>query len=112
MSGDDLTPFLREQRKVSAQSTAPLRGIRVLDLGSVVAAPFAATMLGDYGAEVIKIEPPGTPDAIRYWARTTEGHQPFWLVASRNKLPVTLNLKHPQGREILSRLVAESDVLL
>jgi crotonobetainyl-CoA:carnitine CoA-transferase CaiB-like acyl-CoA transferase len=112
MSGDDLTPFLREQRKAAAQSTAPLRGIRVLDLGSVVAAPFAATMLGDYGAEVIKIEPPGTPDAIRYWARTAEDHQPFWLVASRNKLPITLNLKYARGREILSRLVAASDVLL
>ncbi|MCK7473324.1 MAG: CoA transferase [Rhodopseudomonas palustris] len=78
----------------------------------VVAAPFAATVLGDYGAEVIKIEPPTVPDAIRYWAVIDDRYQPFWLAASRNKLPITLNLKHPEGRKILAALVARSDVLL
>jgi len=93
-------------------SNAPLKGIRIIDLGSVVAAPFAATVLGDYGAEVVKIEPPAVPDAIRYWAVIEDRYQPFWLAASRNKLPITVNLKHPQGRKILVELVARSDVLL
>jgi len=112
MDGADLTAFIRAQRYETAQSNAPLKGIRIIDLGSVVAAPFAATVLGDYGAEVIKIEPPAVPDAIRYWAVIEDRHQPFWLAAGRNKLPITLNLKHPGGRQILAELVAQSDVLL
>lgn len=112
MDGTDLRAFIRARRSEAAQSQAPLRDIRVLDLGSVVAAPFAATVLGDYGAEVIKVEPPSVPDAIRYWAVIEERYPPFWLAASRNKLPITLNLKHPDGRKILSDLAARSDVLL
>lgn len=112
MDGTDLRNFLRARRSEAAQSRLPLRDIRIIDLGSVVAAPFAATILGDYGAEVIKIEPPSVPDATRYWAVIEEQFQPFWLLASRNKLPITLNLKHPQGQQIFARLVATADVLL
>jgi formyl-CoA transferase len=112
MAGTDLTDFIRDRRSEAAQSRLPLRDIRILDLGSVVAAPFAATILGDYGAEVLKVEPPTVPDAIRYWAVIEERHQPFWLLASRNKLPITLNLKHPEGQRILAQLVAQSDVLI
>ena len=112
MDGGDLTEFIRERRREAAQSNAPLKEVRIIDLGSVVAAPFAATVLGDYGAEVIKVEPPTVPDAIRYWAVIEDRYQPFWLAASRNKLPITLNLKHPDGRKILAELVTRSDVLL
>ncbi len=112
MDGTDLTAFIRTQRSEAAQSNAPLRGVRIIDLGSVVAAPFAATVLGDYGAEIVKIEPPTVPDAIRSWGVVADRHQPFWLAASRNKLPITVNLKHPQGQNVLRQLVAESDVLL
>jgi crotonobetainyl-CoA:carnitine CoA-transferase CaiB-like acyl-CoA transferase len=112
MDSIELRNFIRERRGEAARSRLPLRDIRIIDLGSVVAAPFGATILGDYGAEVIKIEPPNVPDAIRNWAVIEERYQPFWLLASRNKLPITLNLKHPQGQAIFSRLVAESDVLL
>lgn len=112
MHATDLTAFIRARRTESRESNAPLKDVRVLDLGSVVAAPFAATVLGDYGAEVIKVEPPTVPDAIRFWAVIEDRYQPFWLAASRNKLPITLNLKHPAGRNILTELVAQSDVLL
>jgi crotonobetainyl-CoA:carnitine CoA-transferase CaiB-like acyl-CoA transferase len=112
MAETDLTDFIRDRRSEAAESRLPLRDIRILDLGSVVAAPFAATILGDYGAEVLKVEPPNAPDAIRYWAVIEEQYQPFWLLASRNKLPITLNLKHPQGQRILAQLVAQSDVLI
>ncbi|HSB81145.1 MAG TPA: CoA transferase [Candidatus Methylomirabilis sp.] len=111
MDGKHLTEFIRAQRGEAEGSKAPLKDIRIIDLGSVVAAPFGATTLADYGAEVIKIEPPSVPDAIRYWAMVGE-HQPFWLLAGRNKLPVTLNLKHPKGQQVFARLVERSDVLL
>jgi crotonobetainyl-CoA:carnitine CoA-transferase CaiB-like acyl-CoA transferase len=81
----------------------------VIDLGAVVAAPYAATLLGDFGAEVIKIEPPTVPDAIRSWATVEGKYQPFWLVASRNKFPITLNLKHPIGKKMLTQLVERSE---
>ena len=112
MNETDLTAFLRDRRGEMAHSTAPLKDIRILDIGSVVAAPFAGTLLADYGAEVIKVEPPSVPDAIRYWAVIKDEYQPFWLSTSRNKLPITLNLKHPAGQRILRQLVAQSDVLL
>jgi len=66
MDATGLTAFLRAQRLKAMESGAPLAGMRVIDLGSVVAALFGATLLADYGAEVIKIEPPSVPDAIRY----------------------------------------------
>ena len=105
MGGKDLGEFIRGHRSEMGQSNAPLKDIRIIDVGSVVAAPFAGTILGDYGADVIKIEPPNAPDPIRYWAVVEERYQPFWLYASRNKLPVTLNLKHPKGQRIFTQLV-------
>ena len=110
----ELTPmanFIRKQRERLQKSSWPLKDIRVIDLGAVVAAPYAATLLGDFGAEVIKIEPPQVPDAIRSWALVEGKYQPFWLVASRNKLPITLNLKHLEGKKIFTRLVERADVL-
>ncbi|MBI2865719.1 MAG: CoA transferase [Chloroflexi bacterium] len=109
---NELAEHVRRQRAYREDSRLPLRDIRVLDLGTVVAAPFAATFLGDMGAEVVKIENPGMPDAIRGWGVLEGGLQPWWLVVSRNKLPVTLNLRAPQGQDILARLVEKSDVLL
>src|SRR5512136_1458266 len=108
MDSQKMRAFIREKRKQVEISGLPLRDIRVIDLGAVVAAPFAATLLGDFGAEVIKIEPPEVPDAIRYWAMVGK-YEPFWLVASRNKLPITLNLKHPEAKKIFSQLVERSD---
>ncbi len=111
-SSKDLSNFIRGQRAYREKSKLPLKDIRVIDLGAVVAAPYAATLLGDFGAEVIKIENAGVPDAIRAWGALEDGNQPFWLHISRNKLPVTLNLKAPEGVKILTGLVEKSDVLL
>ncbi|MBI5968002.1 MAG: CoA transferase [Deltaproteobacteria bacterium] len=112
MGSTDLVAFIRKQRERRESSNLPLKAIRIIDVGSVVAAPYAATLLGDFGAEVIKIEPPNVPDAIRFWAVVEGKYQPFWLVASRNKLPITLNLKHPEGKKIFSQMVERADVLL
>jgi crotonobetainyl-CoA:carnitine CoA-transferase CaiB-like acyl-CoA transferase len=100
--------YIEKQRN----SDMPLKDIRVLDLASVVAAPFAATLLGDFGAEVIKIESPNAPDAIRNWGVLEDKTQPFWAVFARNKLPMTINLKSEQGKEIFLKLISQSDVLI
>jgi formyl-CoA transferase len=112
MDAKKMKEFLREQRRKIAESELPLRNIRVLDVGSIVAAPYAATILSDFGAEVIKVEPPDNPDGLRFWGVVEEKYPAYWAVASRNKLPITLNLKHPQGKKIFAQLVARADVLL
>lgn len=112
LSGTELKDFIRRQRTYREESKLPLKDIRVLDLGTVVAAPFTATFLADFGAEVIKVENPDMPDALRGWGVLEGGFQPWWAVVSRNKLPVTLNLRTPEGAEIFAALVRKSDVVV
>ena len=107
-----LSDFIRQQITYRRESRLPLKDIRVIDLATVVAAPFAATLLGDFGAEVIKIENPALPDAIRAWGVLKGGIQPWWSVVSRNKLPVTLNLRAPEGAKIFTDLLLKSDILV
>ena len=111
-SGKDLNNFIRRQREYGESSELPLKDIRVIDMGTVIAAPFTATLLGDFGAEVIKIENPDSPDAIRAWGVLEDGFQPWWSVVSRNKLPITLNLRTSEGAEIFAGLVKKSDILV
>jgi crotonobetainyl-CoA:carnitine CoA-transferase CaiB-like acyl-CoA transferase len=95
-----------------AKSKAPLAGIRVLDLTRVLAGPFCAMMLGDMGAEVIKVEEPGKGDDTRSWPPFVEGESTYFMSVNRNKQSVTLNLKAPEGRKIFQALARKSDVLL
>jgi len=91
----------------------PLAGVRVLELGSLIAGPFAGRQLADFGAEVIKIESPDRPDPMREWGRARiEGHTLWWSVQSRGKKCVTLDLKSPRGRELFLELCKEADVIL
>ena len=90
----------------------PLKGIRVLDLTRVLAGPYCAMLLGDMGAEVIKIEEPGRGDDTRGWPPFAGGESTYFMSVNRNKHSVTLNLKAPEGRDLLKRLVRKSDVLL
>jgi len=92
--------------------TLPLSGIRVLELGQLIAGPFAAKMLGEFGAEVIKIEPPGKGDPLRNWRMLHEGTSVWWQVQSRNKKSVTLDLRQPRAQEIVRELVRETDVVV
>jgi crotonobetainyl-CoA:carnitine CoA-transferase CaiB-like acyl-CoA transferase len=90
----------------------PLVGVRVVELGMLLAGPFAGRLLGDMGAEVIKVEPPGQPDPIRDWGKVRyKGRSLWWPVQSRNKKCVTLNLRHPRGQELMLELVRRSDVV-
>ena len=90
----------------------PLEGLRILDLGTRIAAPFAATLLADFGAEVIKIEQPGVGDFMRTIGPFEDGYSLWWAVEGRNKKSITLDLRKPAGQELLKRLAAESDVVV
>ena len=90
----------------------PLAGLRVVELGTLLAGPFAGRLLGDMGAEVIKIERPGKPDPLREWGRARyQGRTLMWPVQARNKKCVTLDLRDGRGQELLLELVRVADVL-
>ena len=95
-----------------AASAPPLAGVRVIDLTRVLAGPFCAMALGDMGAEVIKIEEPGKGDDTRGWPPFAGGEATYFLSVNRNKKSLTLNLKAPEGQEILGALIASADVVL
>src|SRR5207249_3773632 len=95
-----------------AKAKGPLAGVRVLDLTRVLAGPFCAMMLGDMGAEVIKVEEPGKGDDTRSWPPFVGGESTYFMSVNRSKKSITLNLKSPDGCEILRKLVKKSDVLL
>ncbi len=90
----------------------PLEGIRVLELGQLIAGPFAGCMLAYFGAEVIKVEPPGRGDPLRVWRVLEEGTSLWWRAMARNKRCITLDLRQERGRELARRLAAVSDVLI
>ncbi len=89
-----------------------LDGLRVLELGQLIAGPFATRLLGEFGADVIKIEAPGEGDPLRNWRLLQDGTSVWWQVQSRNKRSVALDLRQPEGQEIVRRLVAEADVVV
>ncbi|MGY1690290.1 CaiB/BaiF CoA transferase family protein [Geodermatophilus sp. SYSU D01105] len=94
-------------------STPALTGVRVLELGSIIAGPFCGRLLADHGADVIKIEAPGAPDPLREWGQAEQdGHHFFWTVHARNKRCITLDLHRPEGQEIFLRLIDTADVLV
>jgi len=95
-----------------SQARPPLAGIRVLDLTRVLAGPFCSMILGDMGAEVIKVEEPGKGDDTRGWPPFSGGEATYFLSVNRNKKSLTLNMKAPDGQAILRRLVAKADVVL
>lgn len=93
--------------------TGPLDGVRVLELGTLIAGPHAARLLGDMGAEVIKIEPPGRPDPIRTWGQAeVDGHRFYWTVHGRNKRAITLDLRSDAGREMFLTLIDAADIVV
>jgi formyl-CoA transferase/succinyl-CoA--D-citramalate CoA-transferase len=89
-----------------------LAGIRVLELGSFIAGPFAGQLLGDYGAEVIKVEPPGSGDPMRRWGVVRDGESLWWPGIARNKRSVAIDLRTAQGRDLVRRMAARVDVVL
>lgn len=95
-----------------SETQKPLAGLRVVELGSLIAGPFCSRILGEFGAEVVKVEPPDGGDPLRKWRKLYEGTSLWWYVQARNKKSVTANLKHPDGREFVRRLIAGADILV
>jgi crotonobetainyl-CoA:carnitine CoA-transferase CaiB-like acyl-CoA transferase len=94
------------------RSTGPLAGIKVLELGTLIAGPFCSRMLAEFGADVIKIESPDGGDPIRQWRVLKDGTSLWWSVQSRNKKSVTLNMKDAAGQEIARRLALDADIII
>jgi crotonobetainyl-CoA:carnitine CoA-transferase CaiB-like acyl-CoA transferase len=97
---------------MTEHATGPLSGLRIVDISTVVAGPFAAGLMGDYGADVIKVEMPGAGDSLRALAPHKDGTPLWWKVTNRNKKGITLDLRTAEGRDLLARLVADADVLV
>jgi crotonobetainyl-CoA:carnitine CoA-transferase CaiB-like acyl-CoA transferase len=98
---------------VTEPAGGPLTGVRVIELGQLLAGPFTGRLLGDLGAEIIKVEPPGQPDPIRDWGKARyHGRSLWWPVQSRNKKCITLNLRHERGQDLLLRLAEVADVVV
>ncbi|MCW0206029.1 CoA transferase [Achromobacter veterisilvae] len=90
----------------------PLAGLRVIDAGNMIAGPLAATQMADFGADVIKLELPGSGDSMRHWTPMKEGLSLWWKVIARNKRLITLTLSNPRGQELFRELIREADVLI
>lgn len=97
---------------MSATKTPPLKGIKVIELGTLIAAPFCSRILAEFGAEVIKIESPDGGDQLRQWRKMYEGTSLWWYVQSRNKKSLTLNLRSAEGQEIVRKLAQEADIVI
>lgn len=97
---------------LSAAQKGPLVGIRVVELGNLIAAPFAARLMAEFGAEVIKVESPGEGDPLRKWRKLHKGTSLWWYLQSRNKKSVAINMRLPEGQEVVRRLAREADVLI
>lgn len=95
-----------------ARDKRPLTDVKILELGSLIAGPYAGALLAQFGADVIKIEPPKVGDPLRKWRKLHEGTSLWWYVQSRNKKSVSLDLKSDAGRDIVRRLAAEADILI
>ncbi len=98
--------------KQAAATALPLAGIKVLELGTLIAGPFCGRMLAEFGAEVIKIEAPGDGDPIRKWRVLKDGTSLWWSVQARNKKSLTLNMKDARGRTIARQLALEADIIV
>ena len=94
------------------QAAKPLAGVKVLELGTLIAGPFCTRILAEFGAEVIKVESPDGGDPLRQWRKLHQGTSLWWSVQARNKRSLTANLKHPDGLAVVRRLAAEADIVV
>jgi formyl-CoA transferase len=103
---------MSESTAHTAAPSGPLKGLKVIELGQLIAGPFAAKTLGDFGADVIKIEPPDGGDPLRQWRLLKDGTSVWWQVQSRNKRSVALDLKTPEAQDVVRQLASQADVLI
>jgi formyl-CoA transferase len=99
-----------KETRVESGARGALEGVRVVEMGQLIAGPFCGQLLGDFGAEVIKIEPPGQGDPMRQWG--LPGYPLFWEVLGRNKKSVSIDLRQPKGQELARKLIGAADILI
>jgi formyl-CoA transferase len=104
--------YSQRMHPLHQKQPGPLQGLKVIELGQLIAGPFAAKTLADFGADIIKIEPPGSGDPLRQWRLLKDGTSVWWQIQSRNKRSVALDLKEPQAQDIVRQLVQDADVLI
>src|ERR1700704_1176898 len=114
---DSPAPRARPSMETAKTPVRPLAGLKVLELGQLIAGPFAGKVLAEFGAEVIKIEPPASGknpggDPLRQWRLLHNGTSLWWYVQARNKKSVTANLRTPEGQEIVRRLARDADIVI
>jgi formyl-CoA transferase len=108
----DMQDIAAAARRMNPHGGA-LRGLKVVELGTLIAGPFCGQLLGDMGAEVIKVEPPGQGDPMRQWGRKTSGNESvWWPVIARNKQSITLDLRQAEGQAVLRELMIKADILI
>ena len=96
----------------AAATPLPLKGIRVIELGTLIAGPYASSLLAQFGADVVKVETPGTGDPLRSWRKLHDGTSYWWYSQSRNKKSITVDLKKSDGQDIVRRLVRDADIVI
>jgi crotonobetainyl-CoA:carnitine CoA-transferase CaiB-like acyl-CoA transferase len=111
VNATNIHKIYRNHNKGTSQMSKPLQGLRVIELGQLLAGPFAGCMLGYFGAEVIKIEPPGG-DPIRNWREVKDGTSLWWRSLGRNKKCISLDLKTAEGRDIVRQLMKTADIVV
>jgi formyl-CoA transferase len=97
---------------MTESAAAPLAGVKVIELGALIAGPYCSSVLAQFGAEVVKVESPGEGDPLRKWRKLHRGTSLWWYSQSRNKKSITLNLKSPRAREIVRDLVKDADIVV
>tara|TARA_X000001036_G_scaffold424423_1_gene449435 strand:- start:1878 stop:3083 length:1206 start_codon:yes stop_codon:yes gene_type:complete len=101
------------KKETMEEKRLPLEGVRIIEMGQLLAGPFCAQLLGDFGAEVIKVEQPDVGDPMREWGREkSDGQSLWWPMVARNKKSITLNLRTPAGQKVIQELCRESDVVV
>jgi formyl-CoA transferase len=103
---------MSESPKPEASTPLPLAGVKVVELGTLIAGPYAASLLAQFGAEVIKVESPGKGDPLRSWRKLHDGTSYWWYSQSRNKKSITIDLKAKAGQDIVRRLVVDADIVI
>ncbi|KUG53418.1 CoA-transferase [Serinicoccus chungangensis] len=99
--------------ETTTDRTGPLHGLRVVEVGQLLAGPFCGQLLGDLGADIVKLEDPGRGDPLRQWGRERpQGQSVWWSIVGRNKRSVTVNLRSPEGQDIARRLIADADIVV
>src|SRR3954466_2925921 len=103
----------RRRRELMGTTPLPLDDIRVVELGQLLAGPFCGQLLGDFGAEVIKVEDPAKGDPMRQWGREKpHGKAPWWAVVARNKKSIPCDLRKPEGQALVRRLIDTADIVV